>query len=149
MAHLIPLFGGNGRRPGTSLNLGARIRERDDPRHRMAIRPVVPATVAARPQRVERRARARAARRASPKGARAFPDRMLPPPHVVLLAWCPHPDSAANDPLPAGASTSTGSRSGRCATSSRAPARPLNIPYGRGTGIVFHDTRHSAVTNLV
>jgi integrase len=25
----------------------------------------------------------------------------------------------------------------------------LGIPYGRGTGIVFHDTRHSAVTNLV
>jgi integrase len=25
----------------------------------------------------------------------------------------------------------------------------LRIPYGRATGIVFHDTRHSAVTNLV
>ena len=25
----------------------------------------------------------------------------------------------------------------------------LGIPYGRGEGIVFHDTRHSAVTNLV
>lgn len=25
----------------------------------------------------------------------------------------------------------------------------LGIPYGRSTGIVFHDTRHSAVTNLV
>lgn len=25
----------------------------------------------------------------------------------------------------------------------------LGIPYGRGKGIVFHDTRHSAVTNLV
>jgi integrase len=25
----------------------------------------------------------------------------------------------------------------------------LGIPYGRGTGIVWHDTRHSAVTNLV
>ena len=25
----------------------------------------------------------------------------------------------------------------------------LGIPYGRTTGIVFHDTRHSAVTNLV
>jgi integrase len=25
----------------------------------------------------------------------------------------------------------------------------LGIPYGRATGIVFHDTRHSAVTNLV
>src|SRR5262249_5076883 len=25
----------------------------------------------------------------------------------------------------------------------------LRIPYGRGKGIVFHDTRHSAVTNLV
>jgi integrase len=25
----------------------------------------------------------------------------------------------------------------------------LSIPYGRGTGVVFHDTRHSAVTNLV
>jgi integrase len=25
----------------------------------------------------------------------------------------------------------------------------LGIPYGRGRGIVFHDTRHSAVTNLV
>jgi integrase len=27
--------------------------------------------------------------------------------------------------------------------------RALGIPYGRTTGIVFHDTRHSAVTNLV
>jgi integrase len=27
--------------------------------------------------------------------------------------------------------------------------RLLGIPYGRGKGIVFHDTRHSAVTNLV
>jgi integrase len=26
---------------------------------------------------------------------------------------------------------------------------PLGIPYGRTTGVVFHDTRHSAVTNLV
>jgi integrase len=25
----------------------------------------------------------------------------------------------------------------------------LGIPYGRGRGVVFHDTRHSAVTNLV
>jgi integrase len=25
----------------------------------------------------------------------------------------------------------------------------LGIPYGRNKGIVFHDTRHSAVTNLV
>ena len=25
----------------------------------------------------------------------------------------------------------------------------LRIPYGRGRGIVWHDTRHSAVTNLV
>src|SRR5262249_37101454 len=25
----------------------------------------------------------------------------------------------------------------------------LGIPYGRGKGIVFHDTRHSAVTNLI
>jgi integrase len=25
----------------------------------------------------------------------------------------------------------------------------LKIPYGRTRGIVFHDTRHSAVTNLV
>ena len=25
----------------------------------------------------------------------------------------------------------------------------LGIPYGRSTGVVFHDTRHSAVTNLV
>ena len=25
----------------------------------------------------------------------------------------------------------------------------LSIPYGRGKGIVFYDTRHSAVTNLV
>ena len=25
----------------------------------------------------------------------------------------------------------------------------LGIPYGRGKGIVWHDTRHSAVTNLV
>jgi integrase len=25
----------------------------------------------------------------------------------------------------------------------------LSIPYGPGKGIVFHDTRHSAVTNLV
>jgi len=25
----------------------------------------------------------------------------------------------------------------------------LGIPYGRGKGIVFHDTRHTAVTNLV
>ena len=25
----------------------------------------------------------------------------------------------------------------------------LDIPYGRSTGVVFHDTRHSAVTNLV
>src|SRR5262245_16822320 len=25
----------------------------------------------------------------------------------------------------------------------------LSIPYGRGSGMVFHDTRHSAVTNLV
>jgi integrase len=25
----------------------------------------------------------------------------------------------------------------------------LGIPYGRASGIVFHDTRHSAVTNLV
>src|SRR5262249_10151752 len=25
----------------------------------------------------------------------------------------------------------------------------LGIPYGRSAGIVFHDTRHSAVTNLV
>src|SRR5438876_1792328 len=25
----------------------------------------------------------------------------------------------------------------------------LGIPYGRGKGVVFHDTRHSAVTNLV
>lgn len=25
----------------------------------------------------------------------------------------------------------------------------LGIPYGRATGVVFHDTRHSAVTNLV
>jgi integrase len=25
----------------------------------------------------------------------------------------------------------------------------LGIPYGQGKGIVFHDTRHSAVTNLV
>jgi integrase len=27
--------------------------------------------------------------------------------------------------------------------------RALGIPYGRTTGIVFHDTRHAAVTNLV
>ncbi len=27
--------------------------------------------------------------------------------------------------------------------------KALGIPYGRGKGIVFHDTRHSAVTNLV
>jgi integrase len=27
--------------------------------------------------------------------------------------------------------------------------RLLGIPYGRSTGVVFHDTRHSAVTNLV
>jgi integrase len=25
----------------------------------------------------------------------------------------------------------------------------LGIPYGRSTGVVFHDTRHSAITNLV
>ena len=25
----------------------------------------------------------------------------------------------------------------------------LGIPHGRGKGVVFHDTRHSAVTNLV
>ena len=25
----------------------------------------------------------------------------------------------------------------------------LGIPYERGKGVVFHDTRHSAVTNLV
>jgi integrase len=25
----------------------------------------------------------------------------------------------------------------------------LGIPYGRGKGVVFHDTRHSGVTNLV
>ena len=25
----------------------------------------------------------------------------------------------------------------------------LGIPYGRNKGVVFHDTRHSAVTNLV
>jgi len=25
----------------------------------------------------------------------------------------------------------------------------LNIPYGRASGMVWHDTRHSAVTNLV
>lgn len=25
----------------------------------------------------------------------------------------------------------------------------LRIPYGRGKGVVFHDTRHSAVSNLV
>ena len=25
----------------------------------------------------------------------------------------------------------------------------LGIPYGRAQGIIFHDTRHSAVTNLV
>jgi integrase len=25
----------------------------------------------------------------------------------------------------------------------------LGMPYGRGKGVVFHDTRHSAVTNLV
>ena len=25
----------------------------------------------------------------------------------------------------------------------------LSIPYGRGKGIVFYDTRHSTVTNLV
>ena len=25
----------------------------------------------------------------------------------------------------------------------------LGIPYGRSKGVVFHDTRHSAVTNLV
>lgn len=28
-------------------------------------------------------------------------------------------------------------------------ASTLGIPYGRGKGIVFHDTRHSAATNLV
>src|SRR5437667_10467774 len=26
--------------------------------------------------------------------------------------------------------------------------RALGIPYGRGKGIVFHDTRHSAITSL-
>jgi hypothetical protein len=26
---------------------------------------------------------------------------------------------------------------------------PLGIPYGRTRGILWHDTRHSAVTNLV
>ena len=27
--------------------------------------------------------------------------------------------------------------------------KALGIPYGRGKGIIFHDTRHSAVTNRV
>src|SRR5262245_14359562 len=31
----------------------------------------------------------------------------------------------------------------------RRTCKLLNIPYGRARGIVFHDTRHSAVTNLV
>jgi integrase len=31
----------------------------------------------------------------------------------------------------------------------RRTCEALGIPYGRRTGIVFHDTRHSAVTNLV
>jgi integrase len=31
----------------------------------------------------------------------------------------------------------------------RRTCNALGIPYGRGKGIVFHDTRHSAVTNLV
>jgi integrase len=31
----------------------------------------------------------------------------------------------------------------------RRTCEALGIPYGRGKGIVFHDTRHSAVTNLV
>jgi integrase len=31
----------------------------------------------------------------------------------------------------------------------RRTCEALGIPYGRGNGIVFHDTRHSAVTNLV
>jgi integrase len=31
----------------------------------------------------------------------------------------------------------------------RRTCEALGIPYGRGTGIIFHDTRHSAVTNLV
>jgi integrase len=31
----------------------------------------------------------------------------------------------------------------------RRTCKRLGIPYGRGTAIVFHDTRHSAVTNLV
>jgi integrase len=31
----------------------------------------------------------------------------------------------------------------------RRTCEALGIPFGRGKGIVFHDTRHSAVTNLV
>jgi integrase len=31
----------------------------------------------------------------------------------------------------------------------RRTCKKLGIPYGRGAGIVWHDTRHSAVTNLV
>src|SRR5262249_15687276 len=36
MARPIPLFGGNGRQPGTSQDLAARMRERDDPRTKPA-----------------------------------------------------------------------------------------------------------------
>jgi integrase len=31
----------------------------------------------------------------------------------------------------------------------RRTCKVLGIPYGRGIGVVWHDTRHSAVTNLV
>ena len=44
--------------------------------------------------------------------------------------------------LATGAARATGRAERRC-------ERVLGIPYGRGKGIVFHDTRHSAVTNLV
>ena len=42
--------------------------------------------------------------------------------------------------------------SGTCssrATHLRRTCEALGIPYDRAKGVVFHDTRHSAVTNLV
>jgi integrase len=42
-----------------------------------------------------------------------------------------------------------GKRLGPMISELRRTCAALGIPYGRRTGVVFHDTRHSAVTNLV
>jgi hypothetical protein len=37
----------------------------------------------------------------------------------------------------------------RYAERSKRGCKALGIPYGRGKGVIFHDTRHSAVTNFI